>query len=144
MNVLHYHHVAGARWISYSFSSALSFSPEIYLLMGCCCTNVSCIGIFCGRQIFYPRSKLHFQEYFPLQYHTCPFNNRWREYRFLLLLLHCHPSHLCFKRSCSFPQKVIASLQLPSPGSFLSNFLRSNFRQFLSQLCIMSKVCSVI
>lgn len=119
-----YHHVAGARWISYSFSSALSFSPEIYLLMGCCCTNVSCIGIFCGRQIFYPRSKLHFQEYFPLQYHTCPFNTRWREYRFLLLLLHCHPSHLCFKRSCSFPQKVIASLQLPSPGSFISNFLQ--------------------
>ena len=144
MNVLHYHHVAGARWISYSFSSALSFSPEIYLLMGCCCTNVSCIGIFCGRQIFYPRSKLHFQEYFPLQYHTCHLitGGENRDF-YCYCCIVTHPICVSNEAAASL-KKVIASLQLPSPGSFLSNFLRSNFRQFLSQLCIMSKVCSVI
>ena len=58
-----------------------------------------------------------------------------------------HPICVSKEAAASF-KKVIASLQLPSPGSFLSNFLqvllRSIFRQFLSQLCIMSKVCSVI
>ena len=84
---------------------------------------------FCGRQIFYPRSKLHFQEYFPLQYHTCPFNTRWREYRFLLLLLHCHPSNLCFKRSCSFLQKSYCIAPTPIAREFSVKF-SSGFTSF--------------
>ena len=103
---------------------------------------------FCGRQIFYPRSKLHFQEYFPLQYHTChliPGGENRDFYCYCCIVT--HPICVSKEAAASF-KKVIASLQLPSPGSFLSNFLqvllRSIFRQFLSQLCIMSKVCSVI
>ena len=126
MNVLHYHHVAGARWISYSFSSALSFSPEIYLLMGCCCTNVSCIGIslFVAVKYFTLDPNCTFKNISRCNIthaHLIPGGENTDFYCYCCIVT--HPICVSNEAAASL-KKVIASLQLPSPGSFISNFLQ--------------------
>ena len=145
-----YHHVAGARWISYSFSSALSFSPEIYLLMGCCCTNVSCIGIslFVAVKYFTLDPNCTFKNISRCNIthaHLIPGGENRDFYCYCCIVTH----PICVsKEAAASLKKLLHRSNFHHQGVLFQIFfrvsLRSNFRQFLSQLCIMSKVCSVI